>query len=73
VLSGNNRNSGRNRPARHLVGVSAEMAKSRPGADHEGQRTILCDGDAVFVLYRLAQRLRPAGATRVGRMVSTGT
>jgi hypothetical protein len=47
---------GRKRPARHLVGVSAEMAKSRAGADREGRRTILCDGDAVFVLYRLAQR-----------------
>ena len=48
--------SGRKRPARHLVVVSAELAKTKPGADREGARTILCDNDAVFVLYRLAYR-----------------
>ena len=47
---------GRKRPARHLVAVSAELAKTKPGADREGARTILCDKDAVFVLYRLAYR-----------------
>jgi hypothetical protein len=47
---------GRSRPLRHLVGISAEMAKSRPGADRDSRRTILCDGDPVFVFYRLAQR-----------------
>ena len=46
----------RRRPLRHLVAISAEMAKSRPGADREGRRTILCDGDPLFVFYRLAQR-----------------
>ena len=46
----------RRRPLRHLVAISAEMAKSRPGADGEGRRTILCDGDPLFVFYRLAQR-----------------
>ncbi len=36
---------GRKRPARHLVAVSAELAKTKPGADREGARTILCDDD----------------------------
>ncbi len=44
------------RPIRHLVAISAEMAKTRPGADREGNRTVLCDGDPTFVLYRMAQR-----------------
>jgi len=47
---------GRKRPARHLVAVSAELAKTKPGADREGIRTILCDDDPVFVLYRVAYR-----------------
>jgi hypothetical protein len=46
----------RKRPARHLVVVSAELAKTKPGADREGARTILCDDDPVFVLYRVASR-----------------
>ncbi len=48
--------SGKKRPARHLVAVSAELAKTKPGADREGARTILCDDDPVFVLYRVAAR-----------------
>ena len=47
---------GTKRPARHLVAVSAEVAKTKPGADREGARTILCDDDPVFVLYRVAYR-----------------
>ncbi len=47
--------SGR-RPIRHLVALSAEVAKTRPGADREGNRTVLCDDDPMFVLYRVAQR-----------------
>ena len=47
---------GRKRPARHLVAVSAELAKTKPGADRDGTRTILCDDDPVFVLYRVAYR-----------------
>jgi len=47
---------GMKRPVRHLVAVSAELAKAKPGADREGTRTILCDDDAVFVLYRIASR-----------------
>ncbi len=47
---------GRKRPARHLVAVSAELAKTKRGADREGTRTILCDDDPVFVLYRVASR-----------------
>ena len=44
------------RPIRHLVAISAEVAKTRPGADREGNRTVLCDNDPTFVLYRVAQR-----------------
>ena len=47
---------GRKRPGRHLVAVSAELAKTKPGADQEGARTILCDDDPVFVFYRVARR-----------------
>jgi hypothetical protein len=47
---------GRKRPAKHLVAMSAELAKTKPGADREGARTILCDDDPVFVLYRIAYR-----------------
>ena len=44
------------KPIRHLIAISAEMAQTRPGADLEGNRTVLCDDDPVFVLYRLSQR-----------------
>lgn len=44
------------RPIRHLVAVSAELAKTKPGADREGTRTILCDDHPAFVLYRVAAR-----------------
>jgi hypothetical protein len=47
---------GRKRPVRHLVAVSAQLAKTKPGADREGARTILCDDHPVFVLYRIAYR-----------------
>jgi hypothetical protein len=44
------------RPVRHLVAISTELATTRPGTDSEGKRTVLCDSDPTFVLYRLAQR-----------------
>jgi hypothetical protein len=44
------------RPIRHLVAISTELAKTRPGADPQGRRTILCDNDPPFALYRVAQR-----------------
>ena len=47
---------GRKRPGRHLVAVSAELAKTKPGADQEGARTILCDDDPIFVFYRVVRR-----------------
>jgi hypothetical protein len=47
---------GKKRPARHLIAVSAELARTKPGADREGARTILCDDDPVIVLYRVASR-----------------
>ena len=44
------------KPIRHLVAISAELAKTRPGADLGGRRTVLCDNDPPFVLYRISQR-----------------
>jgi hypothetical protein len=44
------------RPVRHLVAISAELAKTRPGIDPEGRRTVLCGNDPTFMLYRIAQR-----------------
>jgi hypothetical protein len=44
------------KPIRHLVATSADLAKTRPGADPEGRRTVLCDDDATFVFYRVAHR-----------------
>ena len=44
------------KPIRHLVAISAELAKTRAGADPGGRRTVLCDSDPTFVLYRIAQR-----------------
>jgi len=47
---------GRKRPIRHLVAVSAELFKTKPGVDREGGRTVLWDADPLFVLYRIAYR-----------------
>jgi len=44
------------KPIRHLVAISAELGKTRPGADPQGRRTILCDNNPPFVLYRISQR-----------------
>jgi len=44
------------KPIRHLVAISADVAKTRPGADPEGKRTVLCDDDPTFIFYRIAQR-----------------
>jgi hypothetical protein len=44
------------KPIRHLVAISAELAKTRPGADPQGRHTILWDNDPTFVLYRISQR-----------------
>lgn len=48
--------SNRERPVRHLVAISSELAKTKPGVDREGARTVLCDDDPIFVLYRVAYR-----------------
>lgn len=44
------------RPIRHLVAVSAELTGTRLGAATISNKTILCDDDPVFVLYRLSER-----------------
>lgn len=48
--------SGLKRPVRHLVAVSAELAGTRLGAATMSNRTILCDDNPVFMLYRLSER-----------------
>jgi len=48
--------SNQGRPIRHLVAVSSELAKTKPGADRDGTRTVLCDDSSTFVLYRVAAR-----------------
>jgi hypothetical protein len=42
------------RPVRHLVAISNEMADM--GSPQNARRTILVNGDPLFVLYRLARR-----------------
>jgi hypothetical protein len=44
------------KPIRYLVAISAELAKTRPGADRQGRRTILGYNDPTFVLCRISQR-----------------
>jgi hypothetical protein len=43
------------KPIRHLVAISAELAKTPPGADPQGRRTILCDNNPAFVLSRISE------------------
>ena len=47
---------GLKRPVRHLVAVSTEIVGTRLGAATESKRTILCDDNPVFILYRLSER-----------------
>jgi hypothetical protein len=46
----------RRRPVRHLVAVSAELSRTRAGAEPNARRTVLCDSDPAFMLYRLGAR-----------------
>ncbi len=47
---------GRRRPVRHLVAVSAELSRTRAGAEPSARRTVICDNDPAFLLYRLSVR-----------------
>jgi hypothetical protein len=47
---------GRRRPVRHLVAVSAELSRTRAGTEPSARRTVLCDSDPAFLLYRLGVR-----------------
>ena len=47
---------GRRRPIRHLVALSDELGKTCTGGNPGARRTVLCDGDPEFVLYRLGAR-----------------
>ena len=48
--------AGRKRPLRHLVVLSQELMKTKPGIGCDATRTVLCDDNRLFVLYRLARR-----------------
>jgi hypothetical protein len=47
---------GRRRPLRHLVAISEELSKTRAGGNPTARRTILCDDDRAFLLYRIGVR-----------------
>jgi len=47
---------GRGRPLRHLVAISEELSKTRAGGNPTARRTILCDDDRTFLLYRIGVR-----------------
>ncbi|MCL5744647.1 MAG: hypothetical protein M1541_12090, partial [Acidobacteria bacterium] len=47
---------GRRRPLRHLVALSEELSRTRAGGNPMARRTILCNSDRAFVLYRIGVR-----------------
>ena len=47
---------GRRRPLRHLIAISEELSKTRAGGNPTARRTILCDDDRAFLLYRIGVR-----------------
>ena len=46
---------GRRRPIRHLVAVSEDLSRTR-GGNRTARRTVLCDDNREFLLYRLGVR-----------------
>lgn len=47
---------GRKHAVRHLVAVSEELSLTQAGANPDARRTILCDDNTRFILYRLGVR-----------------
>lgn len=47
---------GRRRPVRHLVAISEDLSRTRAGGNPTARRTILCNDDPAFQLYRLGAR-----------------
>lgn len=47
---------GRRRPLRHLVAISEEQSQTRSGGNSSARRTVLCDDDPAFLLYRIGAR-----------------
>lgn len=47
---------GRRRPIRHLVACSEHLSRARAGGEPTARRTVLCDDDPEFLLYRLGVR-----------------
>jgi hypothetical protein len=47
---------GRRRALRHLVAISEELSETRAGGNPSARRTILCDDDRAFLLYRIGAR-----------------
>lgn len=64
---------GRRRPLRHLTAVSDELSKTRAGGNPSARRTILCDDDRAFLLYRISVRfglpVLPAWTEWFGQML----
>ncbi len=47
---------GRQRALRHLVAISDDLSRTRAGGNVTARRTVVCDGDPAFLLYRLGAR-----------------
>lgn len=47
---------GRRRPLRHLVAVSEDLSQTHACGNPTARRTVLCDDDPAFLLYRLGAR-----------------
>ena len=47
---------GRRRPLRHLMALSDELMKTSSGGNPRARRTVLCEDDPKFLLYRLGVR-----------------
>ena len=47
---------GRRRPIRHLVACSEHLSRTRAGGEPTARRTVLCDDNPEFLLYRLGVR-----------------
>jgi hypothetical protein len=47
---------GRKHAVRHLVAISEELSLTQAGPSPDAQRTVLCDDDTRFILYRLGVR-----------------
>ena len=63
---------GRKRPLRHLVVLSEELSGTRAGGNPSARRTILCNDDRAFVLYRIGVRFGLPVLARISHQPSLG-